>query len=134
MSRYIFALGVINQTYLLWSLTTLGRNDTVGRTDTSRHTQNALDRRGLEQPLQHTRRTTMLQTFMGRQRVFGPVSTMTELAHVQRVRLLVLVLEVSLQRVVTAERPSTVRTLLGLVDAPARWRRHPHRSYKRIVT
>lgn len=133
MSRYIFALGAI-QTDLLWSLAPLGRNDTLGRTDASRHPQDALDRRGLQQPLQHPGGASMLQTFVGRQRVFGPVSTMTKLAHVQRVRLLVLVLEVSFQRVVTAERPSTVGTLLGLVDAPARWRRHPHRSYKRIVT
>lgn len=48
---------------------------------------------------------------------------MAEFAHVQRVRLLVLVLEMALQRVVTREGASTVRTLLRLVDATAgRWR------------
>lgn len=56
------------------------------------------------------------------QAVFGPVPPPAELAHVQRVGPLVLVLEVSLQRVVAAERPSAVRTVLWLVDAAVGWR------------
>lgn len=51
---------------------------------------------------------------------------MAELAHVQCVGLLVLVLEMALERVVAAEGASAVGTLLGLVDAPCSWRRHPH--------
>lgn len=59
---------------------------------------------------------------MGGQRVLGAIPSMTKLAHVQRVRLLVLVLEMSLQRVVARECPTAVRTLLRFVDASAgRW-------------
>lgn len=62
------------------------------------------------------------------QRVLGPVPAMTELADVQSVRLLVLVLEVPFEGIVTAEGSSAVGALLGLVDAPRRWRRHPYGS------
>lgn len=66
----------------------------------------------------------MLQTLVRGQRVLCAISTVTELAHVQRIRLLVLVLEVALQRVVAGERAPTVRTLLRLVDASAGRGRH----------
>lgn len=58
------------------------------------------------------------------QRVFGPVPPVAELAHVERVRLLVLVLEVSFQGIVTREGPAAVGTLLGLVDPASCGRRH----------
>lgn len=67
----------------------------------------------------------MLQAFVRCQGVLRAVSPVTELAHVERVGLLVLVLEVSFERVVAGERSSAVRTLLRLVDsARCRWR-HP---------
>lgn len=61
------------------------------------------------------------------ERVLGAVSPVAELAHVQRVGLFVLVLEVPLERVVAAEGAATVGALLRLVDAPGGGRRHPHR-------
>lgn len=64
----------------------------------------------------------MLKALVGRQRVLGAIPTVTELANVQRVRLLVFVLEMAFQRVVTREGTPAVRTLLRLVDAAAgRW-------------
>lgn len=91
-------------------------------------TQHVLDGRRLQQPLQHAAAAAMLQALVRRQRVLGAVAPMAELAHVQRVRLLVLVLEVALQRVVAREGAPTVRALLRLVDAAARGRRHAQRT------
>lgn len=62
---------------------------------------------------------------MRREAVLGAVPPVAELAHVERVRLLVLVLEVTLQRVVAREGAMAVGTLLWLVDTPAGRRRHP---------
>lgn len=59
--------------------------------------QHTLDSRCLEQPLQHTARAPMLQTLVRGQRVLGPVTSMTELAHVQCIRLFMFVLKVPLQ-------------------------------------
>lgn len=64
----------------------------------------------------------MLQALVRGQAVLGPVPSPAELAHVQRVGPIVLVLEVSLKRVVAAERPSAVRTVLWFVDAAVGWR------------
>lgn len=67
----------------------------------------------------------MLQTLMCRQRVLSAIPTVTEFADVQRVGLFVFVLEVTLQGVIAREGSTTVRTLLGLVDAAAGWWWHP---------
>lgn len=69
----------------------------------------------------------MLQTLVRGERVLGPVTSVTELAHVERVGLFVLVLEVSLERVVAGEGAPTIGTLLGLVDAAGCGGRHTHR-------
>lgn len=61
-----------------------------------RRRQRALERRRLQQPLEHAAGAAMLQTLVRGQRVLGAVASMAELAHVQSVGLLVLVLEVSL--------------------------------------
>lgn len=113
----------------LWSLEARGQ---LGRVVTGAQVeevvrgrgQRAVQGRGLQQPLQHAAGAAMLQALVRRQRVLGPVPPVAELAHVQRVRLLVLVLEVSLQGIVTRECPAAVRTLLGLVDAPGGGRGH----------
>lgn len=62
--------------------------------------QRRLQSRSLQQSLEHAAGAAVLQTLMRRERVLGAVPPVAELAHVQRVRLLVLVLEVSFQRVV----------------------------------
>jgi hypothetical protein len=72
----------------------------------------------------------VLQALVRRERVLGAVAPVAELAHVQRVGLLVLVLEVPLERVVAAEGAPAVGALLGLVDASRRRRRHPHRAWE----
>jgi hypothetical protein len=59
-----------------------------------------------------------------RQAVLCAVSSLTELADVERVRPLVLVLKVPLQRVVTAEGAAAVRAFLRFVDASAGRGRH----------
>lgn len=91
--------------------------------------QRAVQRRRLQEPLQHPARAAVLQTLVGCERVLRPVPPVAELADVQRVGLLVLVLEVSFQRIVTRKCPAAVRTLLGLVDAAGRWRRHTEGRY-----
>ena len=70
----------------------------------------------------------MLQALVRRERVLRAVPPVAELAHVERVGLLVLVLEVPLERVVAAEGAPAVGALLGLVDASRRRRRHSHRA------
>lgn len=92
--------------------------------------QAVLDGRRLEQPLEHAARAAVLQALVRRQRVLGAVPPVAELAHVQRVRLLVLVLEVPLQRVVAREGAPAVGALLRLVDAPARGRWHAQRQLR----
>lgn len=75
-----------------------------------------------EQPLQHSAGSPVLQTLVRGQTVLRAVPAMAEFAHVQRVRLLVLVLKMSFQRVVARECAMAVGTLLRLVDATAgRW-------------
>lgn len=91
--------------------------------------QRAVQRRRLQQPLQHAAGAAVLQALVRRERVLGAVSPVAELAHVQRVRLLVLVLEVSLQRVVAGECPAAVRTLLRLVYSAGCRRRHTEGRY-----
>lgn len=86
--------------------------------------EGAVQRGRLQQPLQHAAGAAVLQALVRRQRVLGPVPPVAELAHVQRVRLLVFVLEVSLQGIVTRECPAAVGTLLGLVDPAGGGRRH----------
>lgn len=71
----------------------------------------------------------MLQTLVRGERVLGPVPPVTELAHVQSVGLLVLVLEVSFQGIVTRECPAAVGTLLRLVDAAGGRRGHAEGRY-----
>lgn len=88
--------------------------------------QHALDGRRLEQSLEHAAGAAVLQALVRRQRVLGPVPAVAELADVQRVRLLVLVLEVALEGVVAAEGAPAVGALLRLVDAPRRRRRHTY--------
>lgn len=68
----------------------------------------------------------MLQALVRGERVLGTIASMTELAHVQRVGLLVLVLEVALERVVAAEGSAAVGAFLRLVDTSGRGWRHPH--------
>lgn len=68
----------------------------------------------------------MLEALVCGQGVLGAVPTVAEFADVERVRLLVLVLEVTLQGVVAAEGATAVRALLWLVDAPRGRRWHPH--------
>lgn len=64
---------------------------------------------------------------MRREAVLGAVPPVAKLAHVERVRLLVLVLEVTLQRVIARECAMAVGTLLGFINATTgRWR-HPQR-------
>lgn len=87
--------------------------------------QHALDRRGFEQPLEHPAGPAMLQTLVRGERVLSAIPSVAKLAHVQRIRLFVLVLKMSLQRVVAAEGASAVGALLGLVNAPRGGRRHP---------
>lgn len=86
--------------------------------------QRALQRRGLEQALQHAAGAAVLKALVGGQRVLGAVAAVAELAHVQRVRLLVLVLEMALEGVVAGEGAAAVGALLRLVDAPRCGRRH----------
>lgn len=59
-----------------------------------------IDRGGLQQPLQHAARAAVLEAPVRRQRVLGAVPAVAELAHVEGVRFLVLVLEMTLQGVV----------------------------------
>lgn len=91
--------------------------------------QRRVQRRRLQQPLQHAAGAAVLQALVRGQRVLGPVPPVTELAHVQRVRLLVLVLEVSFQGIVTRECPAAVRTLLWLVDTAGGGRGHTEGRY-----
>lgn len=86
-----------------------------------------VQRRRLQQALEHATGATVLQTLVRCERVLGAVPPVAELAHVQRVRLLVLILEVPLQRVVAGEGAPAVGTLLGLVDATGRGRWHAQR-------
>lgn len=81
-----------------------------------------------KQSLQHATAATVLQTLVRRQAVLRAVASVAELAHIQRVRLLVLVLEVTLQRVVTGEGAMAVRTFLRLVDASTGGWRHSQYS------
>lgn len=67
----------------------------------------------------------MLQALVRGEAVLGAIASVAELAHVERVRLLVLVLEVALQRVVAGEGAMAVRTLLRFVDAATGRRWHP---------
>lgn len=89
-----------------------------------RRRQRTLQRRGFEQTLEHAAGAAVLQALVRGERVLGAVAAVAELAHVQRVRLLVLILEVSLEGVVAREGAAAVGTLLRLVDAPRRGRRH----------
>lgn len=89
--------------------------------------QNALDRRRFEQSLEHTARSSVLQTLVGGEGVLRPITSVTEFADVQCIRLLVLILEMPLEGIVTAEGASTVRTLLRFVDSSRSGWRHPHR-------
>ncbi|KAK9885304.1 hypothetical protein WA026_010798 [Henosepilachna vigintioctopunctata] len=68
----------------------------------------------------------MLEALVRGQGVLGAITSVAEFTYVQRVGLLVLVLEVALEGVVAAERPAAVGALLGLVDASRSWWRHPH--------
>lgn len=86
--------------------------------------QSTVQCRRLEQPLEHSTRSSMLKTLVGCQRVLRSVPPVAELAHVQRVRLLVLILEMSFQGVVTRECPAAVGTLLWLVDTASCRRGH----------
>lgn len=67
----------------------------------------------------------MLQALVRGEAVLGAIASVAELAHVERVRLFVLVLEVALQRVVAGEGAMAVRTLLRFVDAATGGRWHP---------
>lgn len=87
--------------------------------------QDALDGRGLEEPLEHAAGAAVLEALVGSEGVLGAVAPVAELADVQGVRLLVLVLEVALERVVAGEGAPAVGALLGLVDAAGRRRWHP---------
>lgn len=89
--------------------------------------EDALDGRRLEQSLEHATGAPMLKTLVGSERVLGAIPSMAELAEVESVRLLVLVLKVPLERVVAAKGAPTVRALLRFVDASGSGRRHPHR-------
>lgn len=93
-----------------------------------RRAKHALDGRGFEQTFEHAAGAPMLEALVRRERVFGTVSAVAELADVERVGLLVLVLEVALERVVAGEGAAAVGALLGLVDASGSGRRHPHRA------
>jgi len=77
---------------------------------------------GFQQTLERGRRAPVLQTPVRGQAVLGPVPPPAEFANVKRVGLIVLVLEVPFQRVIAAERPLAVRTVLWLVDAAVGWR------------
>lgn len=94
-----------------------------------------MQRRRLQQALQHAARATVLQALVRRERVLGAVPPVAELAHVQRVRLLVLVLEVPLQRVVAGEGAPAVGALLRLVDPAGGGRGHAQwRGWKTITS
>lgn len=86
--------------------------------------QHALDRRRLQQTLQHATGAAVLQALVRGETVLGAVATVAELADVERVGLLVLVLEVALQRVVAGEGAVAVGTLLRFIDASAGGRGH----------
>lgn len=94
-----------------------------------RRRQRRVQRRGLQQALEHAAGATVLQALVRRQRVLRPVPPVAELAHVQRVRLFVLVLEVSFQGIVTRECPAAVGTLLWLVDTACGGRWHTEGRY-----
>lgn len=98
------------------------------RTYISSYTQYTFYSCGFQKSLQHAAGASVLETLVRGQRILGPVASMTELTNVQGVGLLVLVLEVSLQRVVAAEGATAVGTLLGFVDATAGWGRHSDRA------
>lgn len=87
-------------------------------------TEDAFDRGSLQKALEHTTGASVLQAFVGREGVLRAVATVAKLAHVQRIRLLVLVLEVALKRIVAGEGAPAVRALLGLVYTASRGRRH----------
>lgn len=94
-----------------------------------RRRQRRVQRRGLQQALQHAAGAAVLQALVRGQRVLRPVPPVAEFAHVQRVRLLVLVLEVSFQGIVTRECPAAVWTLLWLVDTACGRRWHTEGRY-----
>lgn len=95
-------------------------------------TEDILDRRGLEEPLEHAAGAAVLQALVRRQRVLRTVRTIAELANVERVRLLVFVLEVAFEGVVARKRTTAVRTFLRLVYATRRgWWHLVHDSGRR---
>ena len=87
-------------------------------------TKNILDRRGLKQPFQHTTGASMLETLVRSQRVLCAVPAIAKFTHVERIRLLVLVLKMTFQRIVAGEGTSAVRTFLRFVYTTSRWRWH----------
>lgn len=91
--------------------------------------QRAVQRRGFQEALQHATGASVLETLVRGQGVLSPVPSVAELTDVQGVGLLVLVLEVSFQGIVTRECPAAVGTLLRLVDAAGRRRRHTEGRY-----
>lgn len=86
-------------------------------------TKHILDGGCFEQSFQHAAGSAMLEALVGRQRVLRTITTVTKLTDVQCVRLLVLVLEMALQRIVTREGSTAIGTFLWFIDATAgRWR------------
>ncbi|CAH4028185.1 unnamed protein product [Pieris brassicae] len=112
----------------LWSLETGQLRRVVGGGQVEqvvrRRGQRAVQRRRLQQALQHAAGTPVLQALMGGERVLGAIPSVAELTNVERVGLLVLVLEVALEGVVARECPAAVGTLLRLVDAAGGRRGH----------
>lgn len=78
---------------------------------------------GFQKTLERDRRAPVLQALVRCQAVLRPVPPPAELAHVQGVGPIVLVLEVPLQWVIAAERPLAVRAILWLVDTAIGCRR-----------
>lgn len=88
------------------------RSDGGGRCDSD----------GFYQTLERDRRAPVLKALVRGQAVFGPIPSPAEFAYVQRVEPSMFVLKVPFQRVVAAERPPAVRTVLWLVDTAVGWR------------
>lgn len=88
-------------------------------------TEDTLDGGGLEETFEHAAGAAMLKTLVGGERVLGAVAPIAELADVECVRLLVLVLEMALERVVAGEGAPAVGAFLRLVYAAGRGRWHP---------
>lgn len=88
--------------------------------------EHRLDGGGLEQSLEHTAGTPVLEALVRGQGVLGPVPPVAELAHVECVGLFVLVLEVAFKGVVAAEGAPAVWTLLRFVDASGSGRGHSY--------